>query len=142
MAVATRAGTPARPFFIRSPKGNKMVKVLTNAPKAKRHIEIEYDFGDTLEAMVKKFGHETVFNHALDNMVIGFQANVRGKLEAEGDKRLTDQAIRTAMATWKPGQRKAADPKKKAEAIKATFAKMDPAMKAALLKELRESQKA
>lgn len=118
------------------------MEINTKAPKVNREITVNYDFGNTLEEMTKKFGAEVVFSHALDNMVIGLQANIRGKLEKDGEDRMSDQAIRAAIASWKPGQRKQADPKKKAEAIKATFAKLDDATRKALLAEMRAQMKA
>lgn len=104
---------------------------------AKREVTLPFNEPETIEEAVKAFGAETVLSHFVDNVVIGFQANVRGKLAKEGDERMTDAQIAEAMKTWKPGQRKQVDPKKKAETIKATFAKLDPATRKALLAELR-----
>jgi hypothetical protein len=137
-----RANRPWAGFLSVGIKGNSDMEINTKAPKVNRELTVNYDFGNSLEEMTKKFGADVVYSHALDNMVIGLQANIRGKLEKDGEDRMSDQAIRAAIGQWKPGQRKQADPKKKAEVIKTAFAKMDEATRKALLAELRGSMKA
>lgn len=116
-----------------------VTRTMDGKGNAKRELTCPMKLPETIEEAVKMFGAETVLSHFEDNIIIGFQANVRGKLAKDGDDRMSDKAIVESMATWKPGQRKLADPKKKAESIKAVFAKLDPATRKALLADLRQT---
>ena len=68
---------------------------------------VQYDFGDDLDAMVKRFGAAIVHDKARANMAVGLQSVIRTAID-DGKKGKDLQAIADA---WTPGIRKAAKPK-------------------------------
>jgi hypothetical protein len=132
-----------------------MATIKVSAPKSARNdMEFEFELGSDLEHMVSLFGADVVFENAKQNIIIGFQASVRSKMEAgiksekaadggyrvlEKDKKkvLSDAAIRQKMSEWKPEVRKPVDPAKvQAEMVK-KLTKMAPAEKARMMELLR-----
>lgn len=99
-----------------------------------------YDFGDSLEAMVKKFGEEVVRTNARASMVITAQSVVRRGIKAGKN----DAEIQDILTAWKPGVQAAAisdplgalerafaaaTPEKQAELLKAVQARLNAAKK-------------
>lgn len=106
--------------------------------KNKRQIVLPFNEPTTLAEAAKVFGEQTILDKAIDALRVAFQATMRNALMPDKDgKKASEAEIKTKMAGWKPGNRKAADPKKRAEAVSKSVAKMTPAEKAALLKQLQ-----
>lgn len=102
-----------------------------------RELKCPTRMPETMEEAVKMFGAECVLGLFVDAFTVAKQANMRLKMAKEGDDRMTDKAILESMSEWKPGQRKAVDPAKKAEKIRADFAKLDPALRKEILSMLK-----
>lgn len=64
-----------------------------------RSAAITYDFGDSVDEMVDKFGEEVVRSNAIRNFKITAQAAMRRMLE----KGESQEAIADKMSNWKPG---------------------------------------
>ena len=64
-----------------------------------RSAAITYDFGDSVDEMVQKFGEEVVKSNAIRNFKITAQAAIRRMLE----KGESQDAIAEKMSNWKPG---------------------------------------
>lgn len=101
-----------------------------------RSITVSFDFGESLQDAVEKFGEEAVFSGFKADARVGLQAKVRGMLKAtEEDSealKYTDEEIVAAIAEYKPGtkNRQSADPLAKLQAM---LAKFTPEQRAALL---------
>jgi len=95
---------------------------------------VNYDFGVDLDAMVKLFGADVVFDKARANMIVGLQSVVRTGIGA-GTK---GKELQTIADAWKPGLRKAAKPK--TEKIKEQFQSLSDEDRAALLAMLGEQK--
>lgn len=116
------------------------IEVTANANTDKaRALKFPFAMPETVAEAVKKFGEVVVLSHFVDSVTIAFQANARGKMAKEGDKRKSDKDITLAMATWGPKLRASADPEKRVADIKASVAKMDPETRKALLAELAKA---
>lgn len=70
-----------------------------SAKKGDRKIEVQYDFGYSLEEAVALFGNDPVFAHYQAQAKISLQANLRRLFEAGK----TDKEIVEFVSTWKPG---------------------------------------
>lgn len=94
-------------------------------------VEVEYDFGDNLKAMVEKFGEDIIFQHAKGSLVVALQGWLRSLL----DREKTPADIQKEVKDWKPGQRRQGKtPKEKAtEALAA----LSPEERAAVLKQMK-----
>jgi hypothetical protein len=88
------------------------MEIRTSSTKAgDRSITIEYPLADgegALAANVAAFGEEVVLSAFLDQIVIKFQARVRGLLEKGSESKpnttyMTDEEIIAAALDWKPG---------------------------------------
>lgn len=73
-------------------------------------VTVDYDFPDTLDGLIEKFGHETVYGKAMDSLVIDVQALVRRHLTAKTDKdgKVTtppksEEEIQAIVDGWMPG---------------------------------------
>lgn len=94
-------------------------------------ITVEFDPGESLEDMVKRFGEETVKSHASRSIVIALQAHLR----AEVAKGKTQDEIQATVKDWRPGERRKG--KSLQEKVRETLGKLSPQERAALLKEYR-----
>jgi hypothetical protein len=106
--------------------------VKVKAPKAGKDYEGIYEFGDTLEDAVAKFGDKAVFNGYIAEAKIALQGVIRDAL----NKGKTSEEIDAIVIEWKPGisrPRIAQDPM---EAMMAKFLKMDDAGKRDFLQKL------
>jgi hypothetical protein len=108
------------------------LEVSTRAPKKDKELKVSYDFGDSLEEAVAKFGAEVVYSNFKQSAVISLQGNVRRYLD-KGE--LTDEQIVGKVAEWKPAVAKVSTSDAK-ETILKKFDKMSAADKAALIEQL------
>lgn len=93
------------------------VTIKTRAPKAPGSTEkdvvsheCEFDFGDSPDNTISKFGLENTVNSAIESWIIDLQAGIRARLNAGN----TEEEINDFVANWEPGKkmpRVAADPK-------------------------------
>ncbi len=95
--------------------------------------EATYDMPDDVAGMIEKFGEEVVFSHVKRSMVIALQSFMRSKLDAGAPA----EDIQAAVTEWKPGTKRAA--KSPIERAREEIAKMSPADRAALAKEMRKA---
>lgn len=83
-----------------------MSKVITeaNTELGKRSIEVDYDFGSTLEEAIDLFGEAVVFANFQRQATVGLQAFIRGRASAVKDGAFvnSDDQILSAVAEWKP----------------------------------------
>ena len=93
-------------------------------------VTVEYDFGDNLQEMVKKFGEDVVYNRAKASFVIDLQAAIRRAIQAKKKPK----QIQEELASWKPGLRQPG--KSPAEKLRDMLAGKSDAEKKALLKEI------
>ena len=99
-----------------------------------RTLELEYDFGATIEESVEKFGEDVVHGYFLKGIKVGLQAYIRRMLKE--DK--SDDEILASLDSWTPGVRAprvagAGSTKK----LLTQFAKMSPEKQAELLASLQ-----
>jgi hypothetical protein len=99
-------------------------------------VTVEYEFGESLADLSNKFGDEVVRSHAQRSFVVALQSFIRSQL----DQGKSQEEIQAAVNEWRPGQRQKG--KSPAERVSDLLSKMDPAARAALLKEYRAAQKA
>ena len=71
-----------------------------SATKDGRAVTVEYDFGDSLQQAVEKFGEDVVWKAALQQLKIRLQAVIREQIAAGK----SDEEIAQHVAGWKPGQ--------------------------------------
>jgi hypothetical protein len=64
-----------------------------------RQVIVNYDFGDSLEEMIEKFGADVVQSNSVANMRITAQSVIRRGIEREE----TDEEIQATIDNWKPG---------------------------------------
>lgn len=114
------------------------IKVETTSVKMSRELAVNYDFGDTLDEAVAKFGADVVYSNFKKSAVIALQALVRRKLDKKEDA-LSDEAIIAAAAAWKPGIASVSTVDAK-EAIFKKVGKMSKADKDALIEKLLAMQ--
>ena len=88
---------------------------------------VNFEVGKELDAMVKKFGADVVYDKARANMVVGLQSVVRSAIDA-GTKGADLQKV---ADSWVPGIRKAAKPK--TEKLKEEYANLSDEQKQELL---------
>lgn len=94
-------------------------------------VSANWDLGENVQALVEQFGEDVVFSHVKRSLIIAVQAFMRGMLDAGK----SPEEIQAAVAEWKPGLRKAA--KTPIERAREEIARMSPADRAALAKEIR-----
>jgi len=107
-----------------------MTEVTAKEGKEGTPLTVDYDFGESIDDMVDKFGDEVVFNNAKANMIVSLQGVIRTGLKAGKDAK----EIKESAAAWVPGVRKAG--KSPQEKLREQFANLDPEAKKELLKEL------
>ena len=61
--------------------------------------EVEYDFGDNLDAAVELCGADAVFSQYRANSKVALQVVIRGRMAAGQSQ----EAIQELVNTWKPG---------------------------------------
>jgi len=105
------------------------VKIRSKAKNTE--VTVQFNFGDTLAAMIKLFGEESVFNHAQAKMKIGAQNFGRALLDAGK----SPEEVKKAIASWKPGVTVAV-PRDPVAAIAAKYAKLSDEEKKVLIKSL------
>lgn len=66
---------------------------------SERTIEVEYDFGDDIDAAVDAFGADVVMSNYRQSAVIALQSRLRAQIAAG----LKDNEIAAKAEEWKPG---------------------------------------
>ncbi len=118
-----------------------MAKIKTTFAGTDRVVEVDYDFGETLEEMVKKFGEEAVHSNARASFTVSLQGIVRNAMKVkEGETEKTDEEIQALVNEWTPGTRKPG--KSKLEKAQDLVGGLSAEEKEALLKQLRAKPKA
>lgn len=93
-------------------------------------VKINFDFGENLEDMAKKFGDEVAFSYARSAMTVAVQDVIRSGIKAEK----TPAQIQREADNWKPGVKKRG--KSKAEKLAESFAQLSDDDKKAMLARL------
>ena len=113
-----------------------MENISVKAPAVDRSITVEYDFCETLEQAVEKFGAEAVFGGFKASARVDLQSFVRGKLtaKAEGSDEFTNtnEEIVAAVAEWTPGDKNRVT-KSPMEKLKEMLSKLSPEEREAFL---------
>lgn len=105
----------------------------TNGPSC----TVEFTVGDNVAELMEQFGEEVIYSHVRRSLVIALQAYVRTQLDK--DPVPSAEEIQKLVDDWKPGLRRAAKSPK--ERALEELARMSPADRAQLLKELRAQAK-
>lgn len=117
-----------------------MTKVEAKLSTSDRVFSVEYDFGDTIESAIEKFGAETVFTKFKQASIIDLQALIRRHLtptEKDGVKtEMTNDEILSEIADWVPGS-KTVVRKSPLEKAKEQLGKLSDEEKKALLAQLQ-----
>jgi hypothetical protein len=113
-----------------------MANIVANTKDGEHSIEFDYDFGDSLDQAVERFGAEIVWAHTLRSLTIAVQGAARGMMKS-GKSR---EEILDAMSKWKPGEPRQV--KSNDEKMAELVAKMTPAQLEALSAQLRSAQTA
>ena len=121
----------------------KEVKTLVEAA---RKIELEFNFGETLEEAIELYGKEVVFSAYVASAKVDAQALVRRYLKSnvpavEGvstERPYTDDEIAAKLASWKPGVKTDRGTTSVADQAEKILGKMTDAQKAEFLKKLQE----
>lgn len=111
------------------------MKVSAKTTKNPTPVEVDYDFGDTLEQMVENFGKDVVEAHAKGALVITLQAFMRRHI----DKGTSADKIQDEVAGWKPDVRSAVK-LSAVEKASAQLTKLSPQERADLLARLQAMQ--
>lgn len=82
----------------------KVEATLTEKQGGPRNIEVNYDFGDSLQDAVDKFGEDVVFESFKAHAKINLQALLRRAMapDKEGNVK-SDAEIHQMVSEWKPG---------------------------------------
>ncbi len=113
-----------------------MAKIVANTKDGEHSIEFDYDFGETIEAAVEKFGADVVASHAFRSLTIAAQGAARGMMKSGKSK----EEILTAMASWKPGEPR--QTKSKDEKMAELIASMTPEQLEKLQSDIKAAAKA
>lgn len=95
-------------------------------------VGVTYDFGDTLEDAVDKFGENVVFNRVVSALTIDLQALIRRGIKA-GKK---PEEIQKMADEWTPGVKQISKKSPK-EKVEEQLAKLSPEQRQELLKQLQ-----
>jgi hypothetical protein len=114
------------------------VKVGTTSVKMNRELEVTFDFGDTLDEAVAKFGADVVYSNFKKSAVIALQAVVRRELDKKEEAK-SNEEITAKVATWKPGVARVSTVDAK-ETILKKVGKMSKAERDALIEQLLAAQ--
>lgn len=97
-------------------------------------VEVDYDFGDDLDSLIKNFGTDIVFQHAKGSLVVALQGWLRSLL----DRGTSAADIQKEVKNWKPGQRRQGKTQK--EKAAELISKLSPEERAALLKQMKDAK--
>ena len=131
-----------------SPKANGVEDVTAKTPDSGREATVPFNYGADLAEMTSKFGAAVVYSQAQSAIRINLQALLRRHMVDTFDKdgkkisdAKDDAAIQKMVTEWTPGMatRARKSPKDKLQAL---LEKIDPAERAALLKQAAEELKA
>jgi len=114
--------------------------------QAARRIELEFNFGVTLQEAVELYGEEVVFSAYVASAKVDAQALVRRYLKqnvpaVEGvstERPYTDEEIAAKLANWKPGVKTDRGTTSVADQAEKILGKMTDVQKAEFLKKLQE----
>jgi hypothetical protein len=99
---------------------------------ARGTLEVTLPFPDNLEEANTMWTPDVVFGLAYANAVIKLQAHMRAMMARTSEKRMTDEAIREAVAKWKPeADRRQIDPAKRVASVLKLMAGFTPEQLAA-----------
>lgn len=113
-----------------------MASIIANTKDGEHSIEFDYDFGDSIEAAIEKFGRDIVTSHLFRSLTIAAQGAARGMMKSGKSK----DEITAAMAKWKPGEPR--QTKTKEEKMRELVASMSPEQLEALQNEIKAAAKA
>lgn len=99
-----------------------------------REVTVTYDFGDTLDEAVERFGPDVVFSRFQSAAVIDLQSLIRRGIKAQKN----DNEIQQMAANWKPGIKQVVAKDPKSRALQALQG-LDPEQRKALLEEFASS---
>lgn len=96
-------------------------------------VEVDFDFGDNLAAIVSKFGEDVAFKASLAALKVQFQAWLRAQVTAGKD----GGAIQAELNAngWKPGERRAG--KSPQDKLRGLLDAMSPEERAAFIKDFK-----
>jgi hypothetical protein len=111
------------------------IEVQAQLKDGERVVTVGYDFGDSLEDAVEKFGAEVVFSRFRSAAVIDLQALIRRKIKANKP----DAEIASDAAAWKPAVATVGTGSKKptVEGLLGKAKALSPEERAALMEQLR-----
>lgn len=112
---------------------SELTSISAKTKDGDRVVSVTYDFGETLEQMVEKFGDKVVLSNAKANMIITAQSRIRTAIKAQK----SDAEIQDIINQWKPGQVSTpiADP---VGSFERYFENADPEKQQALFEALRK----
>jgi len=117
---------------VRLNQENKMADIEVKAERTNgSSVTAQWNLGDNVADLISQFGEEVIYSHVRRSLVIAVQAFMRTMLD--GGK--SPEEIQAAVKEWKPGLRRAA--KTPIERAREEIARMSPADRAALAKEIR-----
>ena len=109
-----------------------VIKASKRINDEEKSVEVQFDFGGSVEAAVEKFGAEVVYSNFTRASVITAQAAMRRMLETGKGQ----EEIQAAMNSWKPGVsiERTVDP---VASVLGKFGSMSPEEQKALIKQLQ-----
>jgi len=118
-----------------------LTTLVTTAPRAVGHTKdkpisstVSYDFGDSLQEAVEKFGADTIFKKFKSHAIQDLKGIVRRMLEAGT---FTQENIDEVVKHWKPGEKKIRMKSAK-DSLLQKLLSMSPSDREAYLKELTQ----
>jgi len=111
-----------------------MAAIIANTKDGDHSIAFDYDFGESLQEAVERFGAEIVWAHTLRSLTIAVQGAARGMMKSGKAK----EEILDAMSKWKPGTPR--EVKSTEEKMADLVSKMSPQQLEALQAQLRAAQ--
>lgn len=117
-------------FQLKDTEGNTVVD--DEGKVVNQEVQVEYDFGDNLDAAVETCGADTVFSNFKANAKVALQGIMRNNLKAGK----TAEQIQELVNSWKPGvvmEKTSVDPK---QAFMASFAAFPLEKKLEMLRQL------
>lgn len=108
-----------------------------------RKLNLEFEFGSTVEEAIEKFGADVVLSGFIADCKVGIQATARRLMKSKAknedgtERDYTDAEILAKVAEYKPGIKsdRTSDPMGKLEAL---LGKLSPEQKAAFLATLAD----
>lgn len=111
---------------------NESISAKLSEQKDDEAVAVNYDFGDSLEDAVERFGEEVVYSRFKAAAVVDLQALIRRGIKAKKDAK----QIQADADEWKPGVKRVSR-KSSEDRIKESFSKMSAEDRAALLAQLQ-----